>query len=126
MKEFHGDRKSISKERTFVKDTNNFYLILSELNKINEQINIEVKKRNIFYRTIIGGSYDLTEEALTIKRKSKKCSTIEIPGHASSQFVSALLMVCPLLICKKNDPLISYPYKNITYIYIKTLMRLPL
>jgi hypothetical protein len=44
VKEFHGDRKSISKERTFVKDTNNFYLILSELNKINEQINIEVKK----------------------------------------------------------------------------------
>ncbi|GAH23086.1 unnamed protein product [marine sediment metagenome] len=70
----------------------------------------------------IGGSYDLTEETLTIKRKSKKCSTIEIQGDISSQFVSALLMVCPLLICKKTDlitveitsPLISYPYINIT------------
>jgi len=45
-------RNSISKERTFIKDTNNFYLILSELNKINELINIELKQRNIFYRTI--------------------------------------------------------------------------
>jgi 5-enolpyruvylshikimate-3-phosphate synthase len=60
--------------------------------------------------------------------------TIEIQGDNSSQFVSVLLMVCPLLICKKigyitveiTSPLISYPYINITYIYTKTIMRLPL
>jgi len=45
-------RNSISKERTFIRDTDNFYFILSELNKLNEIININIKKRNIYYRTI--------------------------------------------------------------------------
>ncbi len=45
-------RNSISKERTFIKDTNDFSLIFSKLNKLNELINIELKKRNFFFRTI--------------------------------------------------------------------------
>ncbi|NVM18290.1 MAG: 3-phosphoshikimate 1-carboxyvinyltransferase [Candidatus Lokiarchaeota archaeon] len=70
----------------------------------------------------IGGSYDLSEDFLTIKRKGKECNTIEIPGNKSSQFVSALLMMCPLLNCKKTNsitikitsPIVSYPYVKIT------------
>jgi 3-phosphoshikimate 1-carboxyvinyltransferase len=70
----------------------------------------------------IGGNYDLTEDLLKIKRKSKECNTIELPGNVSSQFVSALLMMCPLLICKKTNsitvritsPIVSYPYVKIT------------
>lgn len=45
-------RNSISKERTFTKDTNDFSLIFSKLNSLNESINIELKKRNFFFRTI--------------------------------------------------------------------------
>ena len=70
----------------------------------------------------IGGIYNLTENTLSIKRKGKKCNTIELPGNISSQFVSALLMMCPLLNCKKNNsiavkitsPITSYPYVKIT------------
>ncbi len=45
-------RNSISKERTFIKDTNDFSIIFSKLNRLNELINIELKKRNFFFRTI--------------------------------------------------------------------------
>ncbi len=70
----------------------------------------------------VGGNYDLSENLLKIKRKGKECSTIEIPGNKSSQFVSALLMMCPLLNCKKSNsitiritsPIVSYPYVKIT------------
>ncbi len=70
----------------------------------------------------IGCSYRLTEEDLKVKRKGKKCGIINIPGDISSQFVSALLMMCPLLDCKKRNsmvvnitsPITSYPYVKIT------------
>jgi len=70
----------------------------------------------------IGCNYKLTEEELKVKRKGKKCDIINIPGDISSQFVSALLMMCPLLDCKKRDsiiikitsPITSYPYVKIT------------
>ncbi|MHA1320559.1 MAG: 3-phosphoshikimate 1-carboxyvinyltransferase [Promethearchaeota archaeon] len=70
----------------------------------------------------IGCSYRLTEEDLKVKRKGKKCGIINIPGDVSSQFVSALLMMCPLLDCKKRNsmvvnitsPITSYPYVKIT------------
>jgi len=76
----------------------------------------------------IGGSYDLSDDILTVKRKGKKCNAIELPGNISSQFVSALLMMCPLLICKKTNsitikitsPITSYPYVKITLEVLKS------
>ena len=70
----------------------------------------------------IGCNYRLTEKKLKVKRKGKKCDIINIPGDISSQFVSALLMMCPLLDCKKRNsiivnitsPITSYPYVKIT------------
>jgi len=52
VKEFYEDRKSISKERTFLEDTNDFKLILSKLDEINSKIHKTLDKDNVFYRTI--------------------------------------------------------------------------
>ncbi|MFX0031642.1 MAG: DNA polymerase IV [Promethearchaeota archaeon] len=52
VKEFYEDRKSISKERTFLEDTNDFKLILSKLDEINSKIHKSLDKDNIFYRTM--------------------------------------------------------------------------
>lgn len=52
VKEFHEDRKSISKERTFFEDTDNFQLILSKLDEINNKIHKKLEKEKIYYRTI--------------------------------------------------------------------------
>ena len=52
VKEFHEDRKSISKERTFYEDTKDYNLILAKLEEINQRINKKIVKHNIFYRTI--------------------------------------------------------------------------
>ncbi|MFW9948825.1 MAG: 3-phosphoshikimate 1-carboxyvinyltransferase, partial [Candidatus Thorarchaeota archaeon] len=70
----------------------------------------------------IGGNYNLSENSLRIKRKGKQCNPIELPGNISSQFISALLIMCPLLNCKKinsitikiTSPIVSYPYVEIT------------
>ena len=70
----------------------------------------------------IGCNYRLTEKDLKVKRRGKKCGDINIPGDISSQFVSALLMMSPLLECKKRNsiivnitsPITSYPYVKIT------------
>ena len=53
VKEFHEERKSISKERTFYEDTDDFNVILSKLEEINDKIHLKLDKKNIFYRTII-------------------------------------------------------------------------
>jgi len=76
----------------------------------------------------IGGSYDLSDEILTVKRKGKKCNVIALPGNISSQFITALLMMSPLLICKKTNsitikitsPITSYPYVKITLDVLKS------
>ncbi len=52
VKEFHGDRKSISKERTFYQDTDDFNEILLKFEEINEKLHKSVVKNNIFYKTI--------------------------------------------------------------------------
>jgi DNA polymerase IV (DinB-like DNA polymerase) len=52
VKEFHDERKSISKERTFYEDTDNFSEIISKLEEINNKIHLKLEKENIFYRTI--------------------------------------------------------------------------
>ena len=52
VKEFHEERKSISKERTFYEDTEDYNLILAKLEELNQRINKKIVKHNIYYRTI--------------------------------------------------------------------------
>lgn len=52
VKEFQGDRKSISKERTFYEDTDDYIVILSKLEEINNRIHKNVIKNKIFYKTV--------------------------------------------------------------------------
>ena len=52
VKEFHEGRKSISAERTFYTDTNDFQEILSRLEEINKRIHITINKHHITYKTI--------------------------------------------------------------------------
>lgn len=51
----------------------------------------------------LGGTFKLTDNKLKIKRKKVLCNKIKIPGDISSQFITALLMLCPLLKCKDKD-----------------------
>ncbi|MFX1384769.1 MAG: DNA polymerase IV, partial [Promethearchaeota archaeon] len=52
VKEFHEERKSISAERTFYEDTDDFSVILEKLEDINEKIHKTIIKNHISYRTI--------------------------------------------------------------------------
>ena len=52
VKEFHGDRKSISKERTFYEDMDDFKVILTKLEELNNKIHKIVIKNKMFYRTV--------------------------------------------------------------------------
>ena len=70
----------------------------------------------------IGGNFRLLEDQIQIKREKQTCHSIKIRGDLSSQFITALLILSPLLNCKKKDyidielitPLVSYPYGKIT------------
>ncbi|MFX1497454.1 MAG: 3-phosphoshikimate 1-carboxyvinyltransferase [Promethearchaeota archaeon] len=70
----------------------------------------------------IGAKYKMSENVLSITRINRKCDIIKIPGNISSQFITSLLMVCPLLKCvnydhitiEVNTPVRSYPYIEIT------------
>ena len=52
VKEFSHERKSISAERTFYEDTDDFKFILSKLEEINKKIHKSIVKHNITYKTI--------------------------------------------------------------------------
>jgi DNA polymerase IV (DinB-like DNA polymerase) len=52
VKEFHEERKSISAERTFYTDTDNFNEILSRFEEINKKIHKSIIKHHISYKTI--------------------------------------------------------------------------
>jgi len=52
VKEFYEGRKSISAERTFYKDTNDFQFILAKLVEINQKIHKSILKHRIYYKTI--------------------------------------------------------------------------
>jgi 3-phosphoshikimate 1-carboxyvinyltransferase len=70
----------------------------------------------------LGGESHLTESELKIRRINKECNMINLRGDISSQFITALLMICPLLECKNTDiiqidittPITSYPYVKVT------------
>ncbi len=52
VRELHGDRKSISKEKTFYEDTDDLKVILSKLEEINNRIHKNVIKNKIYYKTV--------------------------------------------------------------------------
>ncbi len=70
----------------------------------------------------IGGKFKLSKKKLKIQRKGLSCNRIKIRGDISSQFITALLMICPILNCKNRDyieielttPLTSKPFVEIT------------
>ncbi|MFX0031745.1 MAG: 3-phosphoshikimate 1-carboxyvinyltransferase [Candidatus Hodarchaeota archaeon] len=70
----------------------------------------------------LGAKYKLSENILSIKRVNNNCNIIRIPGDISSQFITSLLMICPILNCENKEyitievisPIISYPYIEIT------------
>ncbi|MFX0058174.1 MAG: 3-phosphoshikimate 1-carboxyvinyltransferase [Candidatus Heimdallarchaeota archaeon] len=72
--------------------------------------------------TQLGVKYNLSTNLLHIKRAKKICQDIKIRGDISSQFITALLMICPLLKCETKDyinieitsPITSYPFIDIT------------
>ncbi|MFX1279957.1 MAG: 3-phosphoshikimate 1-carboxyvinyltransferase [Promethearchaeota archaeon] len=71
---------------------------------------------------MVGAQYKISKKKVRIERQKIVCNKIEIPGDISSQFLTALLFICPLLKCKDRDffeielttPLISVPYIRIT------------
>lgn len=52
VKEFHEERKSISAERTFYTDTDNFNELLSKFEEINKKIHKSIIKHQITYKTV--------------------------------------------------------------------------
>ncbi len=52
VQEFRVERKSISRERTFLEDTDDFKLILTTFEEINKKIHKKIIKHNIFYKTM--------------------------------------------------------------------------
>ena len=77
---------------------------------------------------ILGAKYELSEENVKIKRRKLLCNKVKIPGNITSQFITALLIVCPLITCKDKDfieielttPLFSVPYVKITLDVLNT------
>ncbi len=76
----------------------------------------------------LGANYDLSDDRVKIERGKILCNKIKIPGNISSQFITALLVVCPLLPCKNkniieielNTPLVSAPFVKITLDVLNT------
>ncbi len=70
----------------------------------------------------LGADFILSNKKLKIKRTSELCDKVQVQGDLSSQFLTALLVLCPLLKCKKEDyieieltsPLVSKPFVEIT------------
>ena len=70
----------------------------------------------------LGADFNLSKKKLKIKRISEGCNKVKIQGELSSQFLTALLILCPQLKCKKQDyieieltsPLVSKPFVEIT------------
>ena len=76
----------------------------------------------------LGGEYKLKKNFLHVYRIQKGCNNVQLPGNISSQFITALLFLCPILRCsnlnilqiKTTNPIISYPYIQITLDVLKS------
>jgi 3-phosphoshikimate 1-carboxyvinyltransferase len=70
----------------------------------------------------LGATYNLKKQQVYIRRTKRICENLKIPGDISSQFITALMFLCPILKCKKKNyldieltlPIVSYPYIKIT------------
>ncbi|MHA1148204.1 MAG: 3-phosphoshikimate 1-carboxyvinyltransferase [Promethearchaeota archaeon] len=70
----------------------------------------------------LGAEYTLRKNKLKIERFRKSCDKVKISGDISSQFITALLFLCPKIKCNNlnlieleiTSPIISYPYIQIT------------
>jgi 3-phosphoshikimate 1-carboxyvinyltransferase len=70
----------------------------------------------------LGAEFALSKKKLRIKRTNNICNKVKVQGDISSQFITALLLLCPQLKCKNTDyieievmsPIISKPYIEIT------------
>jgi len=70
----------------------------------------------------LGADFKLSNKKLNIKRSNEVCNKIKIQGDISSQFITALLILCPQLKCKNSNfieiestlPLVSKPFIEIT------------
>jgi 3-phosphoshikimate 1-carboxyvinyltransferase len=90
------------------------------------------KKRPIkpFLKSIepLGINYKLSDQSLIINKTKFICKTIKIPGNISSQFISSLLFICPLIKSTNEreinieviTPIVSYPYIKISLDVLKT------
>ncbi len=70
----------------------------------------------------LGASFKLSSKKLKIERISDICNKIKIQGSLTSQFITALLMLCSQIKCRNKDyieievipPLVSKPFIEIT------------
>ncbi|MFW9970841.1 MAG: 3-phosphoshikimate 1-carboxyvinyltransferase [Candidatus Odinarchaeota archaeon] len=70
----------------------------------------------------LGAEFKLSKKKLKIRRTGEICDKVYIQGDLSSQFLTAILILCPLLKCKNKDyieleltsSLVSKPYVEIT------------
>ena len=70
----------------------------------------------------LGAEYKLEGNVIYVERRKHQCNTVKIQGDISSQFITALLLISPILKCEEKDfveieittPLVSYPYVKIT------------
>ncbi|MFW9881672.1 MAG: 3-phosphoshikimate 1-carboxyvinyltransferase [Candidatus Thorarchaeota archaeon] len=70
----------------------------------------------------LGADFKLSHKKLKIKRIKDICNKIKVQGDLSSQFITALLILCPQLKCKNKDfieievtlPIVSKPFIEIT------------
>ena len=88
VKEFHEERKSISKERTFFEDTNDFKIIMSKLEEINDKIHKKLEKENVYYRTI---SLKIRLEGFLTYTRSK---TLQHPILDRKKVIKIILDLC--------------------------------
>ncbi len=76
----------------------------------------------------LGGDYKISKNEIRVERKQKMCKPIKIRGDVSSQFITALLIVTPLMKCNNVDfievevlsPMVSHPYIGITMDVLKS------
>jgi len=77
---------------------------------------------------LLGADYKLSNKKILVQRIKKYCEPVKIRGDISSQFISALLFLSPLLICNNRNfieieittPIVSYPYIQITLDILKS------
>jgi DNA polymerase IV (DinB-like DNA polymerase) len=109
VKELPTERKSISKERTFLKDTSNFNEILDKLDEINNKLHIHIEKDNIYYRTV---ALKIRFEGFITYTRSK---TFTVPIRDKNKALSIILdLFNKLKKNKKKVRLVGIRFSNLS------------